>query len=257
MTGIYKIENLITHEKYIGQSRQIEKRMQQHKYTAYNEQDHSYNNPLYRSIRKYGLENFNFSIIEECSIEKLNEREIYWIQYYDSFFHGYNLTLGGDGSGTQINKEKIIGIISDLENTYMSHADIAKKWDMSTEMVQGINTGRYWKQDRKYPIQNPKAQFIRRGFTPKDKSQHFCIDCGKPISKNAIRCLECENKHRVGDKPVSREELKALIRTEPFTKIGEKFNVTDNAVRKWCDYYNLPRKKKDINQYSDKEWELL
>ena len=53
---------------------------------------------------------------------------------------------------------------------------------------------------------------------------------------------------------VTREELKNLIRTMPFTKIGEKFNVSDNAIRKWCDKYNLPRKSSDIKKYSDEEW---
>ena len=43
--------------------------------------------------------------------------------------------------------------------------------------------------------------------------------------------------------PVTREELKNLIRTESFVKIGEKFAVTDNAIRKWCDKFNLPKKK--------------
>ena len=48
-------------------------------------------------MRKYGIENFTFEIIEECSQEQLNEREIYWISYYDSFNKekGYNMTPGG------------------------------------------------------------------------------------------------------------------------------------------------------------------
>ena len=47
----------------------------------------------------------------------------------------------------------MIGIFSDLENTDMIHSDIAKKWNVSIEMVQGINTGRYWHvSNRDYPI---------------------------------------------------------------------------------------------------------
>jgi hypothetical protein len=51
--------------------------------------------------------------------------------------------------------------------------------------------------------------------------------------------------------------LKKLIRTKPFTQIGKQFNVSDNAIRKWCDNYNLPRKVNEIKSYSDEEWELI
>ena len=53
------------------------------------------------------------------------------------------------------------------------------------------------------------------------------------------------------------EELKDLIRIKPFTKIGEQYQVSDNAIRKWCDKYNLPRKATEIKKYSDEEWELI
>ena len=54
-----------------------------------------------------------------------------------------------------------------------------------------------------------------------------------------------------------RDTLKKLIKEKPFTQIGEQYGVTDNAVRKWCDRYNLPRRKSEINKYSDEEWELV
>ena len=47
------------------------------------------------------------------------------------------------------------------------------------------------------------------------------------------------------------------IRTMPFTSIGKEYNLTDNAIRKWCDKYNLPRKKSDINKISNEDWELI
>ena len=86
----------------------------------------------------------------------------------------------------------------------------------------------------------------------------YCVDCGKPISKRSTRCVDCENIRRKEDNiPISREELKSLIRQTPFTKIGEQFGISDNAIRKWCDKFNLPRKKSDINKYSDEEWAAL
>ena len=51
-----------------------------------------------RAIHKYGKDKFHISLLEVVSIEKLNEREKYWIAYYDSYNNGYNLTLGGQDS---------------------------------------------------------------------------------------------------------------------------------------------------------------
>ena len=58
------------------------------------------------------------------------------------------------------------------------------------------------------------------------------------------------------DKP-SKSELKEKIRTSTFVAIGREYNVSDNAVRKWCDHYGLPRRTKDIKAFSDDEWAKL
>lgn len=93
--------------------------------------------------------------------------------------------------------------------------------------------------------------------TENRSSKKYCIDCGKEIFSTSLRCRDCEHKNRITEKPVTREELKILIRTKPFTEIGKMFKVTDNAIKKWCKTYNLPFRKKDINLYSDAEWELI
>lgn len=94
----------------------------------------------------------------------------------------------------------------------------------------------------------------------KEKEKFYCVDCGKEIYKGSLRCNKCSGlakKVPIEDMPIAREELKTLIRTIPFTQIGNKYNVTDNAIRKWCDKFNLPRTKKEINSYSDEEWNLI
>jgi len=50
---------------------------------------------LYKAFNKYGIENFTFEEIEQVDNSILDEREKYWIEYYDSYFNGYNSTLGG------------------------------------------------------------------------------------------------------------------------------------------------------------------
>lgn len=91
------------------------------------------------------------------------------------------------------------------------------------------------------------------------EKENYCIDCHKKISLKATRCNTCESKRRVENNqiPISREDLKNRIRKEPFVQIAKDFYVSDKAISKWCLKYGLPYRKKDINSYSDEEWEFI
>lgn len=80
MTGIYKITNQVTNKSYIGQSVCIEHRLESHKNAAFNPTSNCYDRPLYCDIREYGLNNFTFEVLEKCSDNVLDEREIYYIK---------------------------------------------------------------------------------------------------------------------------------------------------------------------------------
>lgn len=88
MIGIYKITKKENGKSYIGQSNDIERRFAEHKYKK--------DIPVEIAIQKYGVSEFNFEIIEECSLEQLDEREVYWIAYYNTYKgFGYNCSPGG------------------------------------------------------------------------------------------------------------------------------------------------------------------
>ena len=101
--------------KYIGKTIGNEKhRWQNHISEAYNKNNKDYNSILNKAIRKYGGNNFSCKILEDnISNDILNEREIYWIEYYKTFyldnFHGYNMTKGGD-SPIRVNEKVFLNL---------------------------------------------------------------------------------------------------------------------------------------------------
>lgn len=74
-----------------------------------------------------------------------------------------------------------------------------------------------------------------------------CIDCGANITRWGVRCKSCSIIHnRKVDRPSKEELYDALQNTKgKFSEIGKLYGVSDNAIRKWCDSYNLPRKSRD------------
>lgn len=112
-SGIYEIKCIVTNKRYIGQAEMLYDRFIEHngylmkawKQHLENENVKVYakNRYLVHSFIKYGPENFVFHIIENCTIEQLNERETYWISYYNTYKDkpkGWNLTPGGSNSDT-------------------------------------------------------------------------------------------------------------------------------------------------------------
>lgn len=252
--GIYKIENLINHKCYIGQSVDIKRRWRQHK-TVCSEGTRDY--PLYRAFKKYGLENFSFEVLEECPREALNEREQYYIEKYNAYNNGYNQAY--IKSTAYLSTPQLVkDIIKELQTNKTDNTEvIGKKFGVSGRTIRAINTGEAWYDSTiTYPI--------RRQFTNQehpegvDLSPTHCIKCGAELKiKNSKYCQKCfhELSHRV-EWP-DRETLKKEIRQESFCELGRRYNVSDKAITKWCIYYNLPHRKKDIKSHSDEEWEKI
>ena len=112
-TGIiYGWYNTLTDMWYIGQTVRPEDRFKSHIILSENN-DKSY---FHKALRKYPLENWVYCVLEDNVLRaNLNMREMDWIEYYDSYYSGYNLTLGGGGSVSRICTEETKKKISDAK----------------------------------------------------------------------------------------------------------------------------------------------
>ena len=91
---IYKITNKLNNNVYIGQT--IQKPIERfYQHCAKKCDKYILNMVIHKAIFKYGKDNFTFEVIEEVPKQQLNEREEYWIKYYNSYTDGYNSTKGG------------------------------------------------------------------------------------------------------------------------------------------------------------------
>lgn len=151
MIGIYKIQNKLNNKVYIGQSNDIERRFKEH--CSYKRNKNSNKHTIDRAICKYGKESFTYEIIEECPLEKLDEREIYWIQYYNSYEKGYNCTKGGqqnsigEHNGRAKLTEADVIIIRTAYQNHEKQKDVYEQFKnkISWGTFQGVWQGKTWK----------------------------------------------------------------------------------------------------------------
>jgi group I intron endonuclease len=146
---IYKITNNINGKVYIGQTRNNPKiRWQQHCRLNLPKDGYELQMVIKKALIKYGKENFTFEVIEECEVENLNDREIYWISYYDSYYKGYNSTFGGGGTAhdLKIDESEWKNVKNLYLDEYLSLRKIADIYNVDKATIkhvlvmQGITT---------------------------------------------------------------------------------------------------------------------
>ena len=141
---------------YVGQTNNLDYRHKQHvKYDPYNPNNKEYNYPLSRGIRKHGEHEYELIILEDdLTLEQLNDREIYWIKYYDTYFNGYNQSTGGANPVKPVFDDNLINLVIEMLKDYdNSFQDICDKTGLSMTHIYNINTGNRRKRDNiQYPI---------------------------------------------------------------------------------------------------------
>lgn len=169
---IYKITNLIDGKVYIGQTNNPNNRWKEHcrlgSCTYINNKHKS--SHLYLAMKKYGIENFSFQVIEEVSAF-YNEREVYWIQYYNSYLDktkGYNLTIGGEDPPVKLGEDSPFSIFSnvcveqiqqDLAKNIKSYDEICNEYTCSMSYLTLINAGKIRRDNNLiYPLRSHKNE---------------------------------------------------------------------------------------------------
>ena len=191
MIGIYRITNLINGKTYVGQSVNIEKRFWDHRCVS-----HESNKHLKYALMKYGKENFKYEVLEECSAEMLDEREIYYIS---TLAPEYNATSGGQGRGRHLS--------DDVKELLRQHGK--KQWGLKSE--------------------EEKARIIRNNLLCGGKIGH-------PVSLETREKLRQRNLGKVQSKETIEKRRQTLLRKKAngyvFTGEGHKKRIVciENGV---------------------------
>lgn len=145
MIGIYKITKKSNGKSYIGQSNDIKRRINEHQVKR--------DLAIDQAIQKYGINAFDYEVLEECSLEELDEKEKYWIQYFNTYKgFGYNCNEGGgDSRGENNGRTKLtnqdVAYIRECYDLHKRRKEVYEQFKdrISFDSFAAIWDGRTWK----------------------------------------------------------------------------------------------------------------
>lgn len=197
------IKNKVNGNIYIGQAVDIYERWKEH--ISLLRREKHVNNHLQRAWNKYGDYNFEFSIVEECDENALNDREIYWIAEYDSYHNGYNQTLGGGG---------VRGFKHDEETK-----------QRISESLKGENAPWYGKQ-RSEETKVKVGQASKERWTDEFRAYMSSINTGRiPSEETKLKMSESQKKSWTDER---RAEFSEKFSGEGNPMYGVRFFGEDN-----------------------------
>lgn len=174
MSGVYKITNIITGEFYIGSSVNIRMRWLDHIKRYDNPNNKEYNKPLYIAFRKYGINNFKFTILEYCNEDVRLSKEAYYISDLNAEIRGYNQNKKGDNHG----KSKLtIDDVIDIRTRYRNLEKISDVYKLYKKKIgesgfHKIWNGYTWKH------------IMMNVYTLENKKYHKSLELSFPAQSN-------------------------------------------------------------------------
>ena len=239
---IYLFKNKSNQKCYVGQATDIERRYKEHIYYANNNPLQ----PIHKAIAKYGIENFEFKVLEflpECTKEQLDDKEKHYIQKYQAYSKGYNCSLGGEGNlGLHHSNEtkKLIGEKSRNRsaesNSKIAKAHIGVRYT-GEELEKRIKNLKEnaapkaieWHKSEEGLQWHKKQGEYLKGKNFKKLIKHTCFECGKEFESYSNHskycCGACEQRYR-------RKHLNKVTRICQYC--GKPFETDKYGNSKYC-----------------------
>lgn len=229
MIGIYIFTNKINGKSYIGQSINIQDRKKQHFYRYKNEKDNGYNSAIHSAFRKYGWENFSFEVLEECSLEELDAKEIYWISKKNTLVpNGYNILSGGQKNRCLSNKHycpicgnektKDAKHCLKCESVIREEKSLINKEEIDFSLILKILDSSLEEVAKEYGYSSGnglKKQLLKYGYpaTKVELFKYYEEKVGKKHPKNMKEITKQKNKeknkpHKIGQYSLNGELIK-------------------------------------------------
>lgn len=157
--GIYCIVNVENSKKYVGKSKNIYKRIYQHRYDILNDRYRNENEYFRNSVKKYGVECFKYYVLEECTIPETSERELYWMD-----------TLGTTNrdKGFNLRRDSSTGMVTSKETSLKISERLKREWS------QGLRDGHSEKLKKRWAEDPERVERQGRMFT-KYKTKYYYI----------------------------------------------------------------------------------
>lgn len=206
VSGIYKIENKLNGKLYIGSSYNINERKSKHYYDLRNNKHHSIT--LQRSYNKHGEDNFIFEIIEECLIENLLSKEIFYIEQLNPFYNSAHVINSPYGSKRTFEQKQKLSMIRKQEYNSLTEEEKYNRykhllgWNKGKKMPEGMSKklsernilddrGKKLSEIKKIMIEKGEYQYRKTVILQFDRLGNFIkeyeriIDAAKAMNKKS------------------------------------------------------------------------
>ena len=241
---IYKITNKVNGKSYIGQTRYtIEFRWRQHQH----KKDNTY---FHNAIHKYGIQNFSVEVLEECDVEKLNSREIFYIAKYNTFKEGYNLTIGGEGNKHLVLDDKY-DEIKELYLSGFSSNKIATLYNVDKATIIKILRSLDVKiRDKSIKINHQEflelIQDYKTGYSLRELAKRY--DCSSRSLKEYLlrKGIDIKDKYTILKDEESQERMinEYLDGDTSLKELLNKYHCSYNTFTKTLSLHGIDKKGK-------------